>query len=143
VAVIELTDIAFAVDSILAAIALVGSPPPGHPAGAVHPKLWVVISGGLLGIVLMRVAAAVFIRLLDRFPRFESAAYLLVAVTGGKLIADWGFNTASDPHRLNFHDWHHPEFWVFWGLMIASFSVGFIRPKDRHAAESVSEVAPK
>src|SRR5688572_26384520 len=38
--VIEMTDIAFAVDSILAAIAMVGSAPKG---AAVHPKLWVVI----------------------------------------------------------------------------------------------------
>src|SRR5450631_1791329 len=46
---IELTDLAFAVDSILAAIALVGPPPKGTPAGAIHPKLWVVIVGGMLG----------------------------------------------------------------------------------------------
>ncbi len=141
VVVLALTDIAFAVDSILAAMGVVGSPPPGHPPDALHPKLWVVMSGGLLGIVLMRVAAAMFIRLLDRFPRFEAAAYLLVAVTGGKLIADWGFNTAEHPHRLNFHDWQHPEFWIFWGLMVASFCVGFIRPRSRHSPKSESEPA--
>ncbi len=69
VLVIELTDIAFAIDSILAAIALVGSAPAGHIGP--HPKLWVVITGGFLGVVLMRFAAVVFIRLLERFPRFE------------------------------------------------------------------------
>jgi YkoY family integral membrane protein len=93
VLVIELTDIAFAVDSILAAIALVGSPPPGTPPGAVHPKLWVVITGGLIGVILMRFAAAIFIRLLDKFPRFEVSAYLLVIVIGVKLLADWGVNS--------------------------------------------------
>ena len=31
------------------AIALVGGPPDGTPPGAFHPKLWVVIAGGLLG----------------------------------------------------------------------------------------------
>jgi hypothetical protein len=93
VLVIELTDIAFAVDSILAAIAMVGSPPPGHPAGAVHPKLWVVILGGLLGLMLMRVAAKLFIQLLDRFPRFEISAYLLVIIIGLKLLADWSVNS--------------------------------------------------
>src|SRR5688500_3271788 len=75
VLVIELTDIAFAVDSILAAIAMVGSPPPGHPADAFHPKLWVVVLGGLLGLILMRFAARIFITLLERFPRFEVSAY--------------------------------------------------------------------
>ena len=84
VAVIELTDIAFAVDSILAAIAL---------AGGRHSKLWVIITGGILGMILMRFAAAIFIRLLDRFPRFEIAAYLLVVLIGIKLLVDWGFNS--------------------------------------------------
>ncbi len=91
--VIELTDIAFAVDSILAAIAMVGSKPPGLPADAFHPKLWVVVLGGLLGLILMRFAARIFITLLDRFPRFEVSAYLLVIVIGLKLLADWGVNS--------------------------------------------------
>jgi YkoY family integral membrane protein len=93
VSVIELTDVAFAVDSILAAIALVGSPPAGTPANALHPKLWVVITGGILGVILMRFAAAIFIRLLEKFPRFEISAYLLVIVIGSKLLLDWGLNS--------------------------------------------------
>jgi YkoY family integral membrane protein len=93
VLIIELTDIAFAVDSILAAIAMVGSPPPGTPPNAVHPKLWVVILGGLIGLMLMRVAARWFIYLLDRFPRFEVSAYLLVIIIGLKLLGDWGLNS--------------------------------------------------
>jgi YkoY family integral membrane protein len=88
VAVIELTDVAFAVDSILAAMAL---------AGSRQEKLWVVIAGGILGVVLMRFAAAVFIKLLDRFPRFEESAYLLVIVIGLKLVADWGLNSDWGP----------------------------------------------
>jgi len=84
VLVIELTDIAFAVDSILSAMALVGS---------VKSKLWVVVVGGILGLILMRFAAALFIKLLDRFPRFETSAYLLVVVIGIKLVLDWGCNS--------------------------------------------------
>lgn len=93
VLVIELTDIAFAVDSILAAMAMVGSAPKGLPPNALHPKLWVVVLGGLLGLMLMRVAARLFIQLLDKFPRFEVSAYLLVIVIGLKLLADWGLNS--------------------------------------------------
>jgi len=88
VVVIELTDVAFAVDSILAAMAL---------AGSRQDKLWVVIAGGILGVVLMRFAAAVFVKLLDRFPRFEESAYLLVVVIGLKLVADWGLNSDWKP----------------------------------------------
>jgi len=93
VLLIELTDIAFAVDSILAAIAMVGAPPAGLAANAFHPKLWVVVFGGIIGLMLMRVAARWFIYLLERFPTFEVAAYLLVIVIGFKLLADWGFNS--------------------------------------------------
>jgi predicted tellurium resistance membrane protein TerC len=137
VVIIELTDIAFAVDSILAAIALVGSPPHGpdgqlmHP----HPKLWVVLTGGMLGVILMRVAAVMFIRLLERFPRFEMAAYLLVIVIGAKLLADWGFNSRAHPHRVDFHDYHHLAFWVFWLFMIAAFCVGFLPQKNKPKPE--------
>lgn len=126
VLVIELTDIAFAVDSILAAIALVGAPPAGHPENALHPKLWVVVGGGILGIMLMRVAAAMFIKLLEKFPRFELAAYLLVIVIGLKLLADWGFNSEEHPHVIDFHSYRRPEFWVFWMSMLAALAVGFL-----------------
>lgn len=129
VLVIELTDIAFAVDSILAAIALVGAPPVGH-VGA-HPKLWVVVVGGMIGLVLMRFAAVVFIGLLERYPRFETTAYLLVLTIGGKLLADWGFNTAEHPHRVDFHDPYSPAFWAFWAIMLASLGYGFLPPRVR------------
>jgi YkoY family integral membrane protein len=124
--VIEMTDIAFAVDSIVAAIGVVGPPPPDHPVHLAHPKLWVVILGGFLGVVLMRFAAVLFIKLLDRFPRFETSAYLLVVVIGLKLVVDWMFNSEAHPHRVNFHDIHGLEFWAFWGAMVACFVVGFI-----------------
>lgn len=138
VLVIELTDIAFAVDSILAAIALVGGPPPGHPEDATHPKLWVVIAGGLLGVMLMRVAAAMFIRLLDKFPRFEVSAYLLVIVIGLKLLVDWGFNTEDNPHAIDFHSYQTPEFWIFWLSMVACFAYGFLPRRTRPGAESTT-----
>lgn len=134
VLVIELTDIAFAVDSILAAIALVGGMPTDRPKDALHPKLWVVLVGGMLGVILMRFAAVIFIKLLDRFPRFEEAAYLLVIVIGGKLLADWYFNSPEHPHRLDFHSVSHPAFWIFWGLMVVCFAIGFLPSKNAKKA---------
>jgi YkoY family integral membrane protein len=134
VAVIELTDIAFAIDSILAAIAMVGSAPAGHTGP--HPKLWVVITGGILGVILMRVAATVFIRLLDRFPRFETSAYLLVTLIGAKLVVDWAGNTPEHPHRIDFHDTSSPAFWVFWFLMVVCTATGFLPQRKRTPVRS-------
>jgi YkoY family integral membrane protein len=136
--VIEMTDIAFAIDSILAAIALVSGVP--HDPSEVHPKLWVVVTGGFLGVILMRYAAVIFIKLLERFPRFETAAYLLVTVIGAKLVVDWWFNKPPPGHNpevhfhgpLDFHSLSSPAFWVFWVLMVICFAVGFI-PKRAKA----------
>jgi YkoY family integral membrane protein len=130
--VIEMTDIAFAVDSIVAAIGIVGQTPAGHPEGATHPKMWVIVLGGFLGVVLMRFAAVLFIRLLERFPRFETAAYLLVIVIGLKLCVDWSVNSAAEPHRIDFHNPSTLAFWAFWVAMLASFAVGFIPSRKHH-----------
>ncbi len=139
VAVIELTDVAFAIDSILAAIAMVSTVP--KPEGArFHPKLWVVVTGGMIGVILMRFAAVLFIKLLERFPRFETSAYLLVIVIGLKLVADWAFNR-GDHHLLNFHSPKTPEFWVFWLLMMGCFAIGFV-PKKEKPPDTTAEVTP-
>jgi YkoY family integral membrane protein len=127
VGAIELTDIAFAVDSIVAAIGVVGPPPPGRR----HPKLWVVIVGGMLGVALMRFAAVLFIRLLERFPRFETSAYLLVTVIGAKLIVDYLLNTPAHPDRWDVHDPSELAFWLFWGLMLVCFLIGFLPSRQR------------
>lgn len=141
VLVIELTDIAFAIDSILAALAFI-PPSPLTP----NPKLWVVIAGGMMGVILMRFAAVIFIRLLEKFPRFEISAYLLVIIIGLKLCLDWLFNSylygrpADWPidkvyhGPLDFHSFTSPAFWVFWAAMLICFAIGFIRPKDQTAA---------
>lgn len=123
---IELTDVAFAVDSILAAVALVGPPPPENPIGAIHPKLWVILTGGMLGVILMRFAAAVFIHLLTRFPRLNGSAYLLVLLIGLKLTIDWAANSPANPHRIDFQNPASVPFWIFWLFMLLTLGAGFL-----------------
>ena len=103
--------------------------PIAQVARAAQP--WLI--GGFLGLLLMRFAAVLFIKLLEKFPRFETSAYLLVSLIGLKLLVDWLANTPADPHRINFHSPSSPEFWIFWILMVACFSVGFIKPKPKRA----------
>lgn len=135
VIVIELTDIAFAVDSILAALALISTKTP--EPGKLNPKLWVVFLGGILGVLLMRVAAVIFIKMLERFPRFEVSAYLLVLVIAAKLIVDWYFNSGEhhDPN-FDFHKVGSPAFISFWAAMALSFLVGFIPKRNKEATAS-------
>lgn len=96
---VELMDIAFSADSILAAV-------------AVSPKYSIVLAGGILGIIMMRYAATLFIKLLARFPGFENTAYLLIINIGLKLVVE-GFRYHFNPL-------------VFWGLMGICIGLGFI-----------------
>ena len=121
---VEFTDLAFAIDSIVAAIGVVGPAPEGTKAGALHPKLWVVLTGGFLGVVLMRFAAVLFTKLLEKFPRFETAAYLLVTLIAVKLLVDFIADKA-DWDGISFHDPHSAAFWAFWVGMAACLASGF------------------
>jgi len=142
VAVIELTDMAFAVDSILAAIGVVGRPPAGTPSDQLHPKLWVVFVGGFLGVVLMRYAAMGFSKLLDRFPRFEPAAYLLVLAIGAKLTIDWA-DGRWHFEAIDFHSAQSPAFWAFWITMAACFAFGFLGKKPQGSGPSIGPPVAK
>ena len=62
---VELMDLAFSVDSILTAL-------------AISEKVWVVLLGGMIGILLMRGIATFFISLMNRVPELETTAYVLI-----------------------------------------------------------------
>ena len=78
VLVVELTDIAFSIDSITTAVAM-------------SDKLIVVWLAGIMGIIFLRFAAGVFIRLLEKLPKLEDLAYQLIFFVGTKLLLE-GFH---------------------------------------------------
>ncbi|MCT8138455.1 TerC family protein [Anaerobacillus sp. CMMVII] len=85
---VELADIAFAVDSILAAVAIaVTLPNTGLPmvGGLDGGKFLIIFLGGFIGLVIMRFAATYFVGLLTRKPGLETAAFLIVGWVGVKL----------------------------------------------------------
>ena len=85
---VELADIAFAVDSILAAVALaVVLPDTGLPqvGGLDGGKFLVIFTGGFIGLVIMRFAATLFVKLLHARPGLEIAAFMIVGWVGVKL----------------------------------------------------------
>ncbi|MHB1125336.1 MAG: TerC family protein [Bacillota bacterium] len=85
---VEVADIAFAVDSILAAIALAVTLPNtslpriGDLDGG---KFLVIFAGGLIGLIIMRYAASFFVKILERKPGLEIAAFAIVGWVGVKL----------------------------------------------------------
>jgi len=87
VAQVELMDLAFAVDSVLVAVAL-------------SDKLWVIYTGVFLGILALRMLASLVVTLLDRYPRFKHLAYVVVGLAGVKLaIGGWDKLAKEALHR--------------------------------------------
>jgi YkoY family integral membrane protein len=118
---VTLTDIAFSIDSILAAVALaVGFPERFGPNG----KMFIVFVGGVLGIITMRFVVRYFVTLLDRFPGLAEGAFYLVAWIGIKLVV----SGIHDRDPISF-PYHIPEV-LFWSVMlaIAVFSI-FVKPR--------------
>jgi YkoY family integral membrane protein len=72
---VELMDIAFSIDSILAAL-------------GISKRVWVILTGGMLGILCMRLVAGVFVRLIERFPLFKHTGYALVCLIGYRLVSE-------------------------------------------------------
>ncbi|MFC7678901.1 TerC family protein [Paenibacillus sp. GCM10028914] len=85
---VELADIAFAIDSILAAVALAVSLPSSGlgTIGSMDAGQFIVIFlGGFVGLVIMRFAASAFVKLLEKRPSLEIAAFVIVGWVGVKL----------------------------------------------------------
>lgn len=99
---VELTDLVFSFDSIAASI-------------AVSHKAWVIIVGGILGITLMRYMASFFVRWLDEFSRLEDAAYIIIALVGGRMLLEVVLPSLELPE------------WAMTPLVILCFVWGFSR----------------
>lgn len=142
---VEVTDIAFSIDSILAAVATAEAMPDdlGEKALFTIPavgvvvdvKLMVIYVGGILGIIAMRFVAGYFLILLDRFHGLAKGAYYLVGWIGLKLFGDGlddalhpGFNPPAGDWREGLPAWTarlplEMNSWLFWagmGLIIVA-----------------------
>lgn len=104
IVLVELTDIFFSIDSILA-------------SAAVSQVLWIVLIGGLLGILMMRFVSGIFIKLMEKFPHLETAAFLLVLLVGLKLLMEGCLDVEFTRGSI--------EFIGFWVLMASSLLFGF------------------
>lgn len=74
VVAVEIMDIAFSIDSVLAAF-------------GVSEQIWVLYLGGIFGVMMMRGVAQIFLTLIDRYPELETTAYVMIAIIGAKMMA--------------------------------------------------------
>ena len=72
---VELMDLAFSLDNVVAAVSL-------------SDKLWVVMIGVAIGILVMRFAAGLFSYIIEKEPILKIAAYILVLNIGVELVLE-------------------------------------------------------
>ena len=70
---IELVDLAFAIDQVIVAVAFTD-------------EIWLIVIASFVGILFLRLAAAVISRVMDWLPTLEHMAYVAVGYVGLKLI---------------------------------------------------------
>lgn len=109
---VEMMDIAFSIDSVLAAF-------------GVSNQVWVLFLGGILGVLMMRGVAQIFLKLIERIPEFETTAFLLIALISMKMfLGAAGF---------------HIESYIFFGVLILTFLGTFLVHKMKKRKQGEQE----
>ena len=109
---VELTDIVFAIDSILVAVAM-------------SPKTWVILTGGVLGIIAMRMVIGQFLAIIERYPALVDGAFIIIAWVGIKLVVEY-------LHSAGFIHFEIPK-WLSLGLIVVIFLAAFLYARAEEA----------
>ena len=115
VAKVELTDIIFAIDSILVAVAL-------------SNKTWVIVTGGLLGVIAMRLVIGRLLALVERYPTLVDGAFIIIGWVAIKLVLEFLHNVG----------WVHFEVpkWISLGLILVIFVGSWLLARRRDVPTS-------
>jgi YkoY family integral membrane protein len=121
---VEAVNLAFSIDSILVAVAM-------------SPKRWVVITGGILGIVAMRMVVGQLISLVQRYPPLVDGAFIIIAWVGIKLGLEYLYSAGFVAFEI-------PR-WISLGLIVVIFAVSYVYARIQgpveHAGDPMEEKA--
>jgi YkoY family integral membrane protein len=101
---VELVNLAFSIDSILVAVGM-------------SRKTWVVVTGGILGILAMRIVAGQLIELIRKYPALVDGAFVIIGWVGMKLLLEYS-------HQMHWIAWEIPKP-LSMGLIVVIFLVSF------------------
>lgn len=125
VTLVGFTDVVFAVDSILVAVAIVDT--------AKHPdKLWAVYVGGFLGIILLRAAAGIFIQVIRKYPTLDNTAYALVAWAGVKLAF-----TSAHLYDESLPEMNRDVFWIIFSFIVIFGVILAIKERNKNYISNI------
>jgi len=110
---VEVMDIAFSIDSVLAAF-------------GVSEEVWVLFLGGILGVLMMRGVAQVFLKLIEKFPELEKAAFIMIVIIGAKMIGG----------AFGLHVSHAVFFSILIAIFVGTMIFSTLRKKKAEAAKT-------
>lgn len=85
VVLVEIMDLAFSIDNVFAAVAFTDN-------------IWLICTGVFIGILAMRFVAQGFVKLMEKYPFLETAAFLVIGILGVKLtISVWTHFAEGSP----------------------------------------------
>ena len=113
---VELVNLAFSIDSILVAVAM-------------SPKMWVVMTGGLLGIVALRLVVGQLLTLVERYPALVDGAFVIIAWIGIKLCVDY-------LHAAGYIEFEISQ-WFSLTLIVVIFVIAFVYARMQGPVEPV------
>jgi predicted tellurium resistance membrane protein TerC len=121
---VEAINLMFSIDSILVAV-------------AVSRVTWVVVTGGIIGLIAMRVIAAQLLKLVERYPPLVDGAFIIIAWVGIELSLEYlyaeGWVGFDIPKPVSL------------GLIVAIFLAAYIYARAKgpveHALDATEEQA--
>ena len=119
---VELVNLAFSIDSILVAVAM-------------SPKMWVVLAGGILGIVAMRLVVGQLIVLGERYPPLVDGAFIIIAWVGVKLAVDYFHSIGTVALEI-------PQTFSL-AVIVVIFVIAFIYARIQGPAKDVRDLTDK
>lgn len=131
VALVELMDLAFSIDNVFAAVAF-------------SENIVLIWTGVFIGILAMRFVAQGFVRLMEKYPFLETAAFLVIGVLGLKLmlaVYEHFFPETAATKFLESHeaDWATSIITVSIFLVPIITSILFNYPKKHKVEEAKAE----
>jgi YkoY family integral membrane protein len=85
VVAVEIMDLAFSIDNVFAAVAFT-------------ENIWLICIGVFIGILAMRFVAQAFVSLMEKYPFLETAAFVVIAILGLKLLVSlWAHFAPTSP----------------------------------------------
>ncbi len=117
---VELVNVAFSVDSILVAV-------------AISSKTWVVLTGGLLGIVAMRIVISQLLVIVRRYPTLVDGAFVIIALVGAKLLIEYA-------SAMNWIHFEMPK-WLSLGLIAITFLIAYLQARRKGPVDDADDEA--